>query len=368
MSVRALLFRRRRVRFWLPAPSLPSVPPFRAGRGRSADSGQAPPAAGVPAIEQDHGGASFDADQAQADRLHRPLRTMVHNEDGKPKASVFFIAYTKDQEDPTTRPVTFFFNGGPGPASIWLDMSSQPDAPGDGPRRRPAPPYNLVENPESPLDIDLVQIDAMMTGYSRPPEASRRRISPATATTSRCSRRLIKYLDKYNRWQSPKYLFGESYGTYSGLASELQTSKGIELNGIMLLGTVLDFQFISPSPNEQQSATRAFLRRTPQPRGTTRSFPPTCNARLEQVVRLSRKYAFGGVVHRDGTGEYANEQRTAMTARSPSTAVCAEHQSSHRPRYLSDRTAAGCAADLGRYDSRMLGLNGNASIARQDYE
>src|SRR5579859_2637118 len=98
--------------------------------------------------------------------------TMIIRDDaGKPKATVFYIAYTADKADAATRPVTFFFNGGPGSASIWLDMGiMSPKHPSMGPGGSvPAPPYDLVDNPNSPLDVtDLVQVDAMMTGYSRP--------------------------------------------------------------------------------------------------------------------------------------------------------------------------------------------------------
>jgi carboxypeptidase C (cathepsin A) len=96
---------------------------------------------------------------------------VIRDDNGKAKATVFFVAYTRDQEDAATRPLTFFFNGGPGSASIWLDMGlMSPRHPEMGPNgAQPAPPYTLVDNPYSPLDVtDLVQIDAMMTGYSRP--------------------------------------------------------------------------------------------------------------------------------------------------------------------------------------------------------
>ena len=81
---------------------------------------------------------------------------VIRDDEGKPKATVFYISYTADQEDPATRPVTFFFNGGPGSASIWLDMGiMSPKHPEMGPNgAQPAPPYNLVDNPYSPLDVD----------------------------------------------------------------------------------------------------------------------------------------------------------------------------------------------------------------------
>jgi carboxypeptidase C (cathepsin A) len=178
--------------------------------------------------------------------------TMIIRDDaGQAKATVFYIAYTADKVDAATRPVTFFFNGGPGSASIWLDMGiMSPKHPTMGAGGSvPAPPYDLVDNPNSPLDVtDLVQVDAMMTGYSRPGIGVKPTDYTGATNDIRMFGQFIRnYLDKYDRWASPKYLFGESYGTFrsAGLASELQANEGIELNGIMLLGTVLDFQYIS---------------------------------------------------------------------------------------------------------------------------
>src|SRR5665213_520412 len=226
--------------------------------------------------------------------------TMVlRDEDGKPKASVFFIAYTKDQEDLTTRPITFFYNGGPGSASIWLDMGiMSPMHPDMGPNgSQPAPPYNLVVNPNSPLDVtDLVQIDAMNTGYSRPAKGVKAADFTGTQNDIAMFGEFIRdYLDKYNRWQSPKYLFGESYGTFrsAGLAAHLQSAEGIELNGIMLLGTVLDLQYIAQSPTND-IAYSTFLPTYTATAWYHKRLPADLQSQtLQQVVQQSRDYAFG---------------------------------------------------------------------------
>ena len=226
--------------------------------------------------------------------------TMVlKDENGKPKAQVFYISYSKDGEDLTKRPVTFFFNGGPGSASIWLDMGIMaPMHPDMGPNgAQPAPPYNLVSNPNSPLDVtDLVQVDAMMTGYSRPAKGVKATDFTGAENDVKMFGEFIRdYLDKYDRWQSPKYLFGESYGTFrsAGLANELQEDEGIQLNGIMLLGTVLDFQYISPSPTNDiaystilptYTATAWYHKKLPA---------DLQRLTLEQVTQQARDYAFG---------------------------------------------------------------------------
>jgi len=156
------------------APGAPGTPPgARPGAARSApaDTGAAD-TVGVSAIEKISTTQHTTRINGTPISYTARAGTMVLRDDtGKPKATVFFISYTKDKQDAATRPVTFFFNGGPGSASLWLDMGiMSPMHPEMGPNgSQPAPPYNLVENPNSPLDVtDLVQVDAMMTGYSRP--------------------------------------------------------------------------------------------------------------------------------------------------------------------------------------------------------
>ena len=178
----------------------------------------------------------------------------IRGEGGKVAARMFFVAYTKDGEDVHTRPVSFLYNGGPGAATIWLHMGSF------GPRRvqmadegfQPAPPYKLVDNEDSLLDVtDLVFVDAVSTGYSRTVAG----VSPAQFHGQQGDLRAFgdfinEYLKAYSRWPSPKFLIGESYGTIrsAGLSAELQQRHGIELNGIALVSALLTYQTISTSP------------------------------------------------------------------------------------------------------------------------
>src|ERR1700747_3386217 len=150
-------------------------------------------------------------------------------EDGTAKASVFYIAYTKDDvSDAAKRPVTFTFNGGPGSASIWLHLGAF------GPRRVEMgdagallpPPYKLVDNESSLLDVtDLVFIDPVSTGYSRPaPGEDGKTFHSVSGDVKSVADFIRLYVTRYKRWNSPKSLAGESYGTprASGLASYLQ--------------------------------------------------------------------------------------------------------------------------------------------------
>jgi carboxypeptidase C (cathepsin A) len=307
--------------------------------------------------------------------------TMVIRDDaGKPKASVFYISYTADKADAATRPVTFFFNGGPGSASIWLDMGimspKHPQMAAGG--SQPAPPYDLVDNPNCPLDVtDLVQVDAMMTGYSRPGVGVKATdYTGATNDIKMFGQFIRNYLDTYHRWESPKYLFGESYGTFrsAGLASELQSSEGIELNGIMLLGTVLDFQYISQSrTNDIGYAT--FLPTYTASAWYHKKLPPALQKlTLQQAVQQSRQYAFG-----DYLLALAKGNSLSASERSTVAQKLAELTGLPEPFILNTdlRIEAGMfrtellrdqRLTLGRYDTRLTGINGNAASQRQDYD
>ncbi len=307
--------------------------------------------------------------------------TMVlRDDDGKPKASVFYIAYTKAGQDSTRRPLTFFFNGGPGSASLWLDMGiMSPMHPDMGPNgAQPAPPYNLVANPYTPLDVtDLVQVDAMNTGYSRPAKGVQLTDFTGARNDIRMFAEFIRnYLDKYRRWQSPKYLYGESYGTFrsAGLVSELQQNEGIELNGIMLLGTVLDFQYIYPSPTNDIGYA-SFLPTYTATAWYHKKLPADLQSRsLEQAVQESRDYAFGEYLVELAKGNRLSEaERSAAAQRlSELTGVSTEFILNTNLRIDAARYRTELLRDtrrtVGRYDSRMIGINGNAASTREDYD
>lgn len=177
------------------------------------------------------------------------------SEGEKPKASIFFIAYTKDEvEDPASRPLTFSFNGGPGSSSVWLHLGVL------GPRRVQLdydgfalrPPYKLVDNEASLLDVtDLVFIDPVSTGFSRPvPGEKARDFHGFTKDIESVGDFIRLYTSRYRRWLSPKFLVGESYGTTraAGLSGYLQERHGLWLNGIMLVSSILDFQTADFNP------------------------------------------------------------------------------------------------------------------------
>ena len=167
--------------------------------------------------------------------------------DGKIEAEMFFVAYTLDGQDPGKRPLTFAFNGGPGSASVWLHMGAL------GPKRvvlqqngfMPAGPYRLEDNPNTLLDrSDIVMVDAMATGFSRAATAELTKKFLGVKGDVQAFGEFIRlYISRYERWSSPLFLLGESYGTTraAGVAGYL-ADHGISFNGVTLLSMAVDFQ------------------------------------------------------------------------------------------------------------------------------
>jgi carboxypeptidase C (cathepsin A) len=170
------------------------------------------------------------------------------SEGEKPKAAFFFVAYTLDEvKDKTRRPLTFSYNGGPGSSSVWLHLGllgPRRVVMGDAGRLLP-PPYGMTDNEFSILDhTDLVFIDPVSTGYSRPVEGQKAKEFHGFKKDIETVGDFIRlYTTRYGRWFSPKFLAGESYGTTrsAGLSGYLQERHGLYLNGIMLISSVLDF-------------------------------------------------------------------------------------------------------------------------------
>jgi carboxypeptidase C (cathepsin A) len=183
----------------------------------------------------------------------------------KARARVFFIAYTKDNDEKSTekasalakRPLTFSFNGGPGSSSVWLHLGVL------GPRRvvltdegeLPPPPFRLTDNQYSLLDeTDLVFIDPVSTGYSRVADGQKPKDWHEFRKDIESVGDFIRlYTTRYNRWLSPKFLIGESYGTTraAGLSGYLQERHGLYLNGLMLISAVLDFSTLLFNTNNE---------------------------------------------------------------------------------------------------------------------
>ncbi len=177
---------------------------------------------------------------------------LIDGEDEKPNGTIFYVAYTlKGVSDLRSRPVTFLYNGGPGSASLWLHMGSvgpvrvvtqSPEATGAG-------PYQVVPNEHSILDkTDLVFIDAMGTGFSRPVgKGTMKNFAGTDQDVQAFAKFIQRYVTVNKRWNSPKFLFGESYGTTrsAALVDSLEAS-GMSFNGVILMSTILNYFIRAP--------------------------------------------------------------------------------------------------------------------------
>ena len=174
---------------------------------------------------------------------------VLKDDEGKPKASVFFVAYTRDGvKDPAERPVTFSFNGGPGAASLWVHLGAF------GPKRVERteegmglpPPGRLIDNEYSILDLtDLVFIDPVSTGFSRAaPGEDPKQFHGVRQDIEWVGEFIRLWVTRNERWASPKLVAGESYGTTraAGLAQHLNDRYGMMLNGVVLISSVLNWQ------------------------------------------------------------------------------------------------------------------------------
>jgi carboxypeptidase C (cathepsin A) len=195
-----------------------------------------------------------DAQDAQLgmDGKPEPGSQLALNEPKDPKdeppvARMFYVAYFKKDARPEDRPITFFYNGGPGSSTVWLHMGSlgPKHVVTSGDEHLPAAPYKLVDNAYSLLDVsDLVFIDMPGTGFGRLiGKDAEKAFWGVDEDASAFARFIARFITKYNRWNSPKYIFGESYGTTRSavLANVLENEKSIDLNGVILLSQIFNF-------------------------------------------------------------------------------------------------------------------------------
>ncbi|MEA3059264.1 MAG: hypothetical protein QOE50_676 [Sphingomonadales bacterium] len=178
-----------------------------------------------------------------------PGHLTIRNDKGEPTASMFYTAYTVPSAG-RARPVTFLFNGGPGSSTMWLHMGSFGPMKVDAsqPEVIPGPPFHYGPNPDTLLDVtDLVFIDAPTTGLSRElGKAEPKDFFGVDKDVDAFTRTIQRYLTVYGRWNSPKYIIGESYGTTrAGGLSKALSDKGVQLNGIVLVSTILNLALFS---------------------------------------------------------------------------------------------------------------------------
>jgi len=301
-----------------------------------------------------------------------PGTLVIRDDDGKPTASVFYTAYTVDGAK--NRPVTFLFNGGPGSSTMWLHMGSigpvRVDTPNVGPSA--TAPYRIVANPHSLIDrSDLVFIDAVGTGYSRPlGDMKGPEFWGVDGDIDAFAKAIQRWVTKYNRWDSPKFIMGESYGTLraGGLVYALQ-QRGMPMNGVMLVSSILNYGIRNPGFDQQDvmylpsyAATAWYHKRAGQ------------GSDLPSFVAAAQAYARGPylLALQKGDTLTAAEAQTVAAELSKFTGLSPQFLLENDLRVDLGRFRKELLRDqrlsVGRLDSRFTGSDVDAGSDNPDYD
>lgn len=303
----------------------------------------------------------------------------IRDTEGKPTASIFYVAYTLDGQkgaaDARRRPVTFFYNGGPGSASLWLHMGSF------GPMRirsanpeyiKPAP-YDFGPNPDTLLGTtDMVFIDAVGSGYSRPlGDARNGDFWGVDQDVDAFAKAIIRYITINARWNSPKFLFGESYGTTrsGALAYELG-DRGVALNGVVLLSSIMNYGIRQPGFDQLYIGYLPSYAATAWYHNRIADRP----ADVATFVQAAREFAVGPYASALAKGSNISPEEADRIARAlagfTGLPIDTIRQSNlriglnrFRKAVLRDRRLS-----VGRFDSRYTGIDADAAADSPEYD
>ncbi|HTB98005.1 MAG TPA: hypothetical protein VK716_13415 [Terracidiphilus sp.] len=256
------------------------------------------------------GGTDEQDAQLGMDGKPQPGSQLALNEPKDPKdtpatARMFYVAYFKKDAKAEERPITFFYNGGPGSSTVWLHMGSlgPKHVETEGDEHLPAAPYKMVDNANSLLDAsDLVFIDMPGTGFGRlvgkdPEKAFWGLDEDANAF----ARFIARFVTKYSRWNSPKYIFGESYGTTRSavLANILENNQSIDLNGVILLSQIFNFTTDIDAPHDNPGVDLPYELALPTYAATAwyHKKLPQQPAALEPFLKEVEEFAMGAYAH-----------------------------------------------------------------------
>jgi carboxypeptidase C (cathepsin A) len=299
---------------------------------------------------------------------------VIRADDGSPKATMFYVAYTKDGVDASRRPLSFVYNGGPGSASLFTHMGMGPKrvtltADGHG----MAAPYSVVDNEDSFLDAtDLIFIDAISTGYSRPaPGENPTQFHGIVQDANWFADFIYQYINRNERWLSPKFLIGESYGTTRSaeLSGVLQERHQIYLNGIVLLSTVAFSNWGADDRSEfflPTYTTTAWYHHMLQ--------PDLQSLTVEQVAQKAREFAHGeyAAALEKGDAMSPEEHKKIVDEIAHFTALSPKYIDESNLRVSPFRWFRELQRDkrltTGRLDSRFTGMEVDAAGERPDYD
>lgn len=299
---------------------------------------------------------------------------------GEVEAKMFYIAYTLDNGGkPAKRPLLFAFNGGPGSAAVWLHLGAI------GPRRvallpnggMPPPPYHLTDNESTWLDrADLVFIDPIGTGYSEAVKpADSQKYWGVQGDIGSVSDFIRMYLTRNDRWNSPLFLAGESYGTFraAGLAGAL-ADQGISLNGIVLISTVLNFRFLSFGSEDDEPYV-LYLPTYTAAAWYHKKLPASLEAEsLNDVLKQSEEWASTTYAKalQQGDNLSTTDRQAALDRLAELTGLPKSYLDDANLRVNDNRFRKELLRDqkrtLGRYDSRFTGIDPDAAGEYETYD
>ena len=303
-----------------------------------------------------------------------PGHVTIRNDDGEPIASMFYTAYTIPSADGRPRPVTFLFNGGPGSSTMWLHLGSFGPLKIDASKpemERPAP-FRLLPNPDTLLDVsDLVFLDAPTTGLSRAlGKAETKDLVGVDHDLDMFTRTIQRWLTVYGRWNSPKFIIGESYGTLraAGLSHSL-AEHGVQLNGVTLMSSVLSIGLLFSTYDQTYinilptyAATAWYHNRIPNK-------PP-----LDAFLQDARNFALGryAAALQKGNNLGEQERREVATEAARFTGLTADYFLANDLRVDPSRFRKELLRSegriVGRLDSRFTGSDPDRAGEAADYD
>ena len=304
-------------------------------------------------------------------------KLQLKQDDGKARASIFHVSYERtDVKNMAERPVMFAFNGGPGSSAVWLHIGVLGPKiiklPGDG-TEAPKPPVLVVDNPLSILDVcDLVFVDPVSTGYSRAEDATKAGdFHGLNEDIDSVGDFIRRWISEHDRWASPKYLLGESYGgiRVAGLSQHLQSRYGMGLNGVVLLSSLLDFATLQSAPGNDLS-NLVFL---PSFTGTAH-FHGKIKGDRDELVRQSTEFAFGDYAQALLKGSAIDEAIRKKTAdklaafSGVSAEIWLKHKLRISPTLFRAELLRAEGKVLGRFDARVAWDSTDQSAQVPEYD
>ena len=300
---------------------------------------------------------------------------IIRDEEDKPYGIMFYVAYTLDGAEANARPVSFLYNGGPGAASLWLHMGSFSPVRivTDSPNPTAGPPFKLVPNQYSLLDkSDLVFIDAPLTGYSRAVgKATAKDFTGVDQDLHAFDRFIIRYLSQNQRWNSPKFLIGESYGTTRSAAlADMLGNDGVQLNGVVLISSILNYSIRAGGYDI------LYMGNLPSYAAAAWYFNkiPNKPANVADWVQQAREFAAGPYAHAlfEGHNLPAAEMDSVAKEVSRFTGLSVDYVKEANLRISPTRFRKEVLRDgrktLGRYDMRFEGVDLDAAGENPSYD